>query len=244
MFEDADMSTDLCFHNAGSESNKICLLSIYRKCLTCDPSEICDDKKDGCELQRFEIFCFLTKKNVRRHRLLLPSRLLRGSQSTSLRFEGVSRCDGHRWGSYLWAKHGRLIKFNLKNTDLISVPSFYRQSTPCGILENPATSSVSRGSTEMDDTIDPRVTIIKPASPKLEIHSSRSWGISEIQEVEWERRRDRISSMYMPIMSTDLFWRLGGMVQQTSHQYSERQERLRELQGKVSVERPQLSSFM
>lgn len=50
--------------------------------------------------------------------------------------------------------------------------------------------------------------------------------------------------MYMSIVSTDLFWRLGGMVQQTSHQYSERQERLGKLQGKVSVECPELSSFM
>lgn len=75
------------------------------------------------------------------------------------------------------------------------MPSFYLQSTPCGTLANPATSSVSRGSTEMDDTIDPRVTIIKPASPKLEIHNSRSWGISGIQEVEWERR-EWISSIY------------------------------------------------
>lgn len=76
---------------------------------------------------------------------------------------------------------------------MIVVPSFYLQSTPCGILENPATSSVSRGSTEMDDTIEPRVTIIKPASPKLEIHNSRSWGISEIREV-WVRKEGAIQS--------------------------------------------------
>lgn len=50
--------------------------------------------------------------------------------------------------------------------------------------------------------------------------------------------------MYMSIVATDLFRRLGGVVEQTSHQYSERQERLGELQGKVSVERPELGSFM
>lgn len=130
------------------------------------------------------------------------------------------------WRAY---KLCSIIWYQLKKkTDLRSA-FFYLHSTPCGILENPATSSVSRGSTEMDDTIDPRVTIIKPASPKLEIHNSRSWGTSEIWECEWEIRRDRISFMYLYIVSTDLFWRLGGLVQQTPYQDSERQKRLGEL---------------
>lgn len=54
---------------------------------------------------------------------------------------------------------------------------FYLQSTPWGILEKPATSSTRRWSTETEETIDPRVTTMKPASPKLEIHNWRSWGI-------------------------------------------------------------------
>lgn len=132
----------------------------------------------------------------------------------------------------------------IKEKDWSHICLFYLHSTPCGILENPATSSVSRGSTEMDDTIDPRVTIIKPASPKLEIHNSRSWGTREFWECEWERRRDRISFMYLYRVSTDLFWRLGGLVQQTTHQDSERQKRLGELQWKVGVECPELSSFV
>lgn len=58
-----------------------------------------------------------------------------------------------------------------------------------------------------------------------------------------KKERQNLISVYVSVF-TDLFRRLGRMVQQTSHQYSERQERLWELQGKVGVERPELSSFM
>lgn len=48
--------------------------------------------------------------------------------------------------------------------------SVYLQSTPWGTLEKPLTSSVSRDSTGTEEIIDPKVTTMKPASPKLEVH--------------------------------------------------------------------------
>lgn len=58
--------------------------------------------------------------------------------------------------------------------------TFNLQSTPWGVLEKPATSSISRWSTETEETIEPRVTTMKPASPKLEIHNWRSWEIKRV----------------------------------------------------------------
>lgn len=78
------------------------------------------------------------------------------------------------------------------------VSCFYLQSTPWGIPEKPATSSTSRGSTETEETIDPRVTTMKPASPKLEIHNSRSWGIKRV--AVWaieEIRREKFAESWV-----------------------------------------------
>lgn len=45
MLEDAEESTDLSFHSAASESNKMWLLSIYQQCLTYDLSETKENKR-------------------------------------------------------------------------------------------------------------------------------------------------------------------------------------------------------
>lgn len=60
--------------------------------------------------------------------------------------------------------------------------SAYLQSTPWGTLEKPATRSASRNSTDTEEIIDPKVTTMKPASPKLEIHDWRSWETVQVPD--------------------------------------------------------------